>query len=348
LTTDSYQLSSVYLTYKDGKPIIFMHYPFIAKAGQIQYYYTGIDGVSIDQNEAMLFDDHTEAIGFSEVLRIALARYLKSTDKEFADQPVIEEKKEVESSFDFMLSIQGGDGWSAYSLYFAEHADGTKFATPTISLAKHFDTPIEAAQSKEEFLARFKDQEASILPPIRILPFDKNALIPVSPNEAAQHLGIPANPDPKPSRESYFVIRFVDPTRENDTTGEITTSNWVRYYCEADTADFMEAAEVFDDVTSATKIFNRLREASIEDGPLIELAKESIILKLRLLGQIEQEMGMDGVRIRFNENMIIQVLSVMETETGELQWNIIVQDDYRWVYTDHSQDAEDEQEEDED
>jgi hypothetical protein len=162
-------------------------------------------------------------------------------------------------------------------------------------------------------------------------------------NEAARQLGIPANPEPKPSKEPYFVIRFVDPNHKNDTEGEITSPHWVRYYNEADLALYMEAAEVFDNVTSATSIFNILRDSAIEDGALVHRASESIMLKMRLLADVEQDTEIGAMRIFFNQGMIIQVLSVKETETGELQWDTIVQDKYQWIYPSPEQDREDEE-----
>lgn len=137
----------------------------------------------------------------------------------------------------------------------------------------------------------------------------------------------------------WYIIRFVDPSKEPEEVEEDVIEPWTRFYCEADLVRSIEAAEAFEALNDAISTAQILKNAKLSEHSMLESGPE-LFLMLRLLGLARIDMSSEYVPVVFEENMIIQVVMITETEVGyhsEVFW----QDDYRWNW------AADQEEEDE-
>lgn len=136
--------------------------------------------------------------------------------------------------------------------------------------------------------------------------------------------------------EPWYVIRFIDPSKEPEEVEEGVEEPWTRFYCEADLVRSIEAAESFDTMESAIAVSQILVNAKIDKHEMLELPPE-VFLKMRLIGQARIDMSEEYVPLVFDDTMIIQVIKVTEHEVGyhsEVFW----QDNYKWVWFQASDD----------
>lgn len=144
--------------------------------------------------------------------------------------------------------------------------------------------------------------------------------------------------------EPWYVIRFVDPSKEPEEVEEGVEEPWTRYYCEADLVRTIEAAESFDKMEGAISVSQILQQAKLETSDMLELGPE-VFLKMRLIGQARIDMSTEYVPLVFDDTMIIQVVKVTETDVGynvEVFW----QDDYKWIWFEEEPGNEDDEESD--
>ena len=144
--------------------------------------------------------------------------------------------------------------------------------------------------------------------------------------------------------EPWYVIRFVDPSKEPEEVEEGVEEPWTRYYCEADLVQSIEAAESFDKMEGAISVSQILQQAKLETSDMLEVGPE-LFLKMRLISQARIDMSTEYVPLVFDDTMIIQVVKVTETDVGynvEVFW----QDDYKWIWFEEEPGNEDDGESD--
>lgn len=155
--------------------------------------------------------------------------------------------------------------------------------------------------------------------------------------------------------ESFYVIQFIDETREVVDPEENTRSVFTRFYSEGYLATDIAAAEMFTSPLDAVQVATILAQASVNMAEL-ELASDAAILKLRLLGQVSTELtkqinetvvvdeneGSAGVLpIVVARRMIIQVAKItLVSETYHR--NIFWRDIYAWQHVDFEEQAKQE------
>lgn len=279
--------------------------------------YYGQDGLpTTDFTQAQSFASNTEAASFVPLFRTAISVVLSEGGWS--------EANEVLRSIKFVLMLVSDKPGVSDEYYLKDQG----LTTSILDNATRFDTPGEAAANKVAYRKLLGDGE--LLGRMTIKPVSQ--VMKGSLNEAAGLIGLPANTNAT-QREPMYLIRFVNPDAANDIEGDITSPCWFRYYCEGDLVESMEAAEWFDTAGLAIQTSNILRAARPEDISLVSMDAATTV-KLRVLGILGETPSTNGVQITFRHGVLIQVLRVVETETGGYDWSTFYQDGYQWVFED--------------
>jgi hypothetical protein len=223
--------------------------------------------------------------------------------------------------------------------------------------ATKYPSPLEALAKREEFVALLKSNVSAVellpaavrlateIPQAVELPAESDfnkAFEQITPPEGGSMKVVSIKNGKSAQKDLFYAIRFVNPKQLEEK--EEKQVPWVRYYSGASLAEYVEAAESFEEMDQAVQMARILCEAYLDLELDFLQAPVEAQFKLTMLG-FGHRANFDQIVLSFKEGMLLQIVKVTDTPAGWME-DPVWEDKYEWVWPADPEDEEVDEEED--